>query len=449
MSLRVRLNILITLLFAVVLIGAGTYVISNARRAVSEEIESSARHTLQLIEVLLESVDLSGQIALQELVLESLSKLESSRHLQISVLREENRGGQTQVRQRAILVTAAPQWFIRLVHSKPMEFRRIIAEPGKPDIEIIIHADPSDEITEAWYETRSVLFFLLLFIALANVLLYFALGRYLAPIESIMAGLERIEQGDYHLRLPQYELPELTRISGKFNHMADVLLKSREENRELTQKALAIQEHERRHLAQELHDELGQSLSAIKAVAVSIEQKSVGMDSSISKNAKAIVSFSERMYEVARNMMQRLRPSVLDELGLLVALQDMIDDWNERHGEIFCHFNCPDDLRELGEDININLYRIIQESLTNVIKHAHADEVHVSIRRASNQLTVNISDDGIGYESSLMQRGLGLLGMQERVEALSGVFELSSEFEQGVSIRIVIPLARTNESMEN
>ena len=448
MSLRVRLNILITLLFAMVFIGAGAFVINNARGAVSEEIDSSARHTLQLIEVLLESVDLSDRLGLQELVLENLSKLESTRHLQISVLRLMGKDQQIKPQARQVIKSPAPQWFIRLVQSRPVEFQRIIAVPNKSDIEIIIHADPSDEITEVWYETRSVLFFLLLFITLANLLLYFTLGRYLAPVESILTGLERIEQGDYHLRLPQYELPELTRISDGFNHMADVLLESLEENRRLTQKTLAIQEHERQHLAQELHDELGQSLSAIKAVAVSIEHKAADKDSSIAENARAICSFSERMYEVARNMMQRLRPSVLDEFGLLIALQALADDWNERHGEIFCHFECNDDLRDLGEDININLYRIIQESLTNVIKHAYADEVFVKIRREPEQLLVSISDDGVGIELPLRQRGLGLMGMQERVEALSGEFELNSEINQGVKINIMIPLTTNPESRE-
>ncbi len=424
-----------------VFIGAGAYVISNARGAVSEEIESSARHTLQLIEVLLESVDLSGQQGLQELVLENLSKLESTRHLQISVLRLTEKEQRIEPPPSPVIVSPAPQWFVQLVQARPMEFQRIINVAGKSDIEIIIHADPSDEITEVWYETRSVLFFLLLFITLANILLYFALGRYLAPIGSILTGLERIEQGDYHLRLPQYKLPELTRISDKFNHMADVLLESREENRRLTQKSLAIQEHERQHLAQELHDELGQSLSAIKAVAVTIEQKSSDMDSSIAENARAIGSFSERMYAVARNMMQRLRPSVLDEFGLLVAIQALVDDWNEGHGEIFCHLECNDDLGGLHEDININLYRIIQESLTNVVKHARADEVHVQIRRTPEQLSLRISDDGVGFESSIRQRGLGLLGMQERVEALNGEFEITGEIKKGVKIAIMIPLS--------
>lgn len=441
MSLRIRLNILITLLFAAVLIGAGSYVISNARQAVSEEIQSSARHTLQLIQVLLDSIDLSAQLGSQELVLENLTHLESARHLQISVVRQAQRVRPFPPQARPVISSRAPKWFVRLVQPKPMEFRRIITASDGPGIEIIIHADPSHEITEAWYESRSVLFFLLLFITMANVLLYFTLGRYLAPVESILTALERIEQGDYHLRLPRYELPELTRIADKINHMADVLLRSRDENRRLTQKTLAIQEHERRHLAQELHDELGQSLSAIKAVAVTIEQKSSDMDPSICDSARAIGLFSERMYEVARNMMQRLRPSVLDELGLLVALQALIDDWNARHGEIFCHFDANDKLRDLGEDININLYRIIQESLTNVIKHAQANEVYIKIVRTPEQLSVNISDDGVGFDCASAQRGLGLLGMQERVEAINGKFKLDCDNKRGVKISIVIPLA--------
>ncbi len=449
MSLRIRLNILITLLFALVLVGAGSFVISKARHSVSEEIESSARHTLQLIEVLLDSVDLSGQEGLQELVIEKLSKLQSARHLRISVQRPSIRMKSIGPQSLPKISSLAPEWFIQLVKPGPMEFRRLIATAHTSQIEIIIHADPSNEITEVWHESRDILFFLLLFIALANVLLYFTLGRYLAPIESILTGLDRIEHGDYRLRLEQYELPELSRISDKFNHMAEVLLSSREENRQLTQQTLAIQEQERRHLAQELHDELGQSLSAIKAVAVTIEQKSIDQDPSVGDSARAIGKFSERMYEVAKNMMQRLRPAVLDELGLLVALQEMIDDWNESHGEVFCHFECNDDLRALGEDININLYRIIQESLTNVIKHAETDTAHVKIERIKGSLLLNIRDEGVGYDISNAPRGLGLLGMQERVEVLNGRLDIESSLKQGVKINISIPLEAVAEKQNS
>ena len=146
------------------------------------------------------------------------------------------------------------------------------------------------------------------------------------------------------------------------------------------------------------------------------------------------------MYEVARNMMQRLRPTVLDELGLLVALQEMIDDWNQRHGEFFCHFNCDADISSLGEDVNIHLYRIIQESLTNVIKHSEAEEVFIDIEGAEEGLRINIRDNGRGFEPEIVNRGLGLLGMQERVEAVNGKIDIASNTGKGVHISIILPL---------
>ena len=270
MSLRIRLSILITVLFVSVFIGAGSVLIRSARDTVIEEINSSASHTLQLIEVLLDSVEGIEEARIQELVLENLSQLASGRDLQIVIKNYSEGLKPIPPGSRPELSSNAPDWFERMVRPPPLEFRRIISLAGVSGMEVIILADPSAEITEVWYETRRVLFFLMLFIVLANLLLYFALGRYLSPISSILAALERIEHGDYQLRLPQYQLPELSRISDRVNHMADVLLASRNDNRKLAQKTLAIQEEERRHLAQELHDELGQSLSAIKAIAVSI-----------------------------------------------------------------------------------------------------------------------------------------------------------------------------------
>ncbi len=440
MSLRIRLSILITVLFISVFIGAGVFLIQSARDTVLEDINSSASHTLKLVEALLESVEDIDEPAIQQLVLENLSQMVSGRDLQIVIKRYSEGLKPFPPASRPEIKTGAPGWFVNMVQPPPLEFRRIISLAGISGVEVIILADPSAEITEVWFETRNVLFFLMLFIILANFLLYFALGRYLSPISSILTALERIEHGDYRQRLPQYELPELSRISDRVNHMADVLLASRNENRKLAQKTLAIQEQERRHLAQELHDELGQSLSAIKAIAVSIEKQADESEASIRNNAVTIGSFSERMYEVARNMMQRLRPTVLDELGLLVALQEMIDDWNQRHGDVFCHFNCRGDISGLDEDVNIHLYRIIQESLTNVIKHSKAEEVFIDLQRDTKKLEISIRDDGCGFEPEGVNRGLGLLGMQERVEAVNGKITIDSNTGDGVHIEIILPL---------
>lgn len=445
MSLRVRLNVLITLLFVLVLLGGSSYLISNARHAVSDEMQSTAYLTLQLVELVLASSKNSRQLDLQQHLLDKLATLETTRHLQIVLSRSGKPTFNMPPQVISTVSSNAPDWFVQRVKPSPIEYRRVFPGPDASYTEIIIRADPSDEITEVWYETRNVLVFLLTFIVLANFLVYFTLGKDLAPIEEILTGLDRIEQGDYRLRLPHFRLPELSRISDKFNHMAEVLLQSREENRYLTQRTLAIQEKERRHLAQELHDELGQSLIAIKAVAASIEQTTPEENKAVSDNVKTIIAFSDRMYDVARNMMQRLRPAILDELGLITALQEMIDSWNDRHGDVFCHFKVEGELDNLGEDININLYRIVQESLTNIIKHAKANEVQLSLSNKGSHSTdesllMVIRDDGMGFDITKTQRGLGLLGIRERVVALNGEFELNTGIDKGVEIVIKIPL---------
>jgi two-component system sensor histidine kinase UhpB len=274
---------------------------------------------------------------------------------------------------------------------------------------------------------------------LANILVYISLGRGLAPIESILKGLDGIERGEYQRRLPRFRFPEFSRISEKFNNMAEVLQTSSDENKLLTQKSLAIQEDERRILAQELHDEFGQSITAIKAVLASIEQTKYQDSEALKNSARTIGIFSDRMYEVARRMMRQLRPAILDEFGLISALQDMIDDWNSRHEDVFCHFEFNGKFDELGEEVNISIYRVIQESLTNIIKHAQATDVSVCLQRVEKDPVCNIGvkliikDNGVGFDDS-NQRGLGLLGMRERIEALKGSFEMESAINEGVEI---------------
>jgi len=454
MSLRFRLNLFITLLFALIFVSGSVYVIHNARRAVSDEVKATAYLTLQLVNIALTNVDSSGQIEQQTQVLEKIAALESTRHLNIELYRTDDSLGSKPGHLSAteIPITAyAPAWFIQLVKPAPVEFRHVVDEPGIPYTEILIKADPSDEISEAWAETRGVLGLLVVFVVLANVLVYITLGRGLAPLETILKGLEGIERGDYKLRLPAFNLPELARLSEKFNHMAAVLNRSREENRFLTQRSLAIQENERRNLAYELHDELGQSITAIKAVAVSIEKQSNKDAATIYESAGTIIRVSNRMYDVARNMMRRLRPPSLDELGLITTLQDMIDDWNARHQEIFCYFSFTGDMSELDEEINISLYRIVQEGLTNIVKHAQANTVKIFISVSETissdvknshhkHVILTMEDDGYGFDTDSVRPGLGLLGMRERAEALNGTLTIVSKPGAGLKIKVLIPL---------
>ena len=441
MSLRFRLNMLITLLFALILLAASFYVINNARTSVKEEMQSVSKLTLQLIEIALMSNSASNTFEIQQSVLENIANLESTRHLEIELYKTGNIGSMVPVRIIQTINAQAPDWFVRMVKPQPVEYRRVFRESLTAYTEILIRANPSDEITEVWNETRGVLGLLVLFAVLANVLVYISLGRGLAPIESILKGLDGIERGEYQRRLPRFKFPEFSRISEKFNNMAEVLQTSRDENRLLTQKSLAIQEDERRILAQELHDEFGQSITAIKAVLASIEQTKHQDSEALKNSARIIGTFSDRMYEVARRMMRQLRPAILDEFGLISALQDMIDDWNSRHEDVFCRFEFNGKFDELGEEVNISIYRVIQESLTNIIKHAQATDVTVCLQRVKNDpaytfgVKLLIKDNGTGFDET-NHRGLGLLGMRERVEALKGSFAMKSATNEGVEILV-------------
>ncbi|HHJ13709.1 MAG TPA: PAS domain S-box protein [Gammaproteobacteria bacterium] len=224
-----------------------------------------------------------------------------------------------------------------------------------------------------------------------------------------------------------------------------------EGNRFLIHKSLAVQEEERRKLARELHDELGQCTTAIQADAALIYERSRDQNRPIATSARAILDVSARIYDVVHSMMQRLRPAVLDDLGLVAALQEEVDAWRARHPGIDCRLESPEGLEGLGEAINISVYRIVQEALTNVARHASARQVgiHLQLEPAlagtPQRLRLSIHDDGRGMQPDPASRGLGLIGMRERVEALGGHFTIHTADGEGVHIDIHIPVSEAGE----
>ena len=151
------------------------------------------------------------------------------------------------------------------------------------------------------------------------------------------------------------------------------------ENRFVIQKYLEVQESERRHLARELHDELGQCITAIQADTQIILDHAADRDGRLVASATAIQDVSSRLYEVVHSMMSRLRPSMLDDLGLVETLKEEVDAWQSRQPRTTCSLSVKGELGELGEPINIALYRIVQECLTNIAKHASACTVDIRL----------------------------------------------------------------------
>jgi two-component system sensor histidine kinase UhpB len=217
------------------------------------------------------------------------------------------------------------------------------------------------------------------------------------------------------------------------------------ENRRLARENLRIQEVERKHLARELHDELGQYLNAIKLDAVSIRDGGA-LDACISRDAsQSIIRAVDHVHGAVSGMIGRLRPVGLDELGLVAAIEHCVDEWRQRLPGTRFSLSTGGSFDDLSESLTLTVYRLIQEGLTNISKHAHAAEAQVTLQRipgtqsAGDELRLGVADDGCGMDLSSPRSRFGLSGMRERVEMSGGTFELASAPGRGLRFSVCLP----------
>ncbi|MBI5617270.1 MAG: HAMP domain-containing protein [Gammaproteobacteria bacterium] len=439
MNLRLRLTLLLTSIFVITLgVGAG-YVMKNARAAVTDELLSSLDLASSLIGLMVaqEASETSAPDPVR--LARQLTGLGHPRHLHIElssspealVLALPAAGG-----NRA----RAPDWFIRTIEPDRLDLLRSVRVPNS-GLHVIVRADPAAEISEVWSETRLMLGVLVAFGVVAVALVSLVVGRALRPLYAVAAALERVERGEYASRVAGSGSSEVDAIAERFNHMASVLERSHREMTALATRSLAIQEEERRNLAHELHDEMGQSISAIKALAVSIGQRAPAADGTLATSAATIANVCTDVYDRVRHMMMRLRPIILDELGLVTALQNMIDDWNGHHEETFCRFDVTGRVPSLSPETSINLFRIVQEALTNIARHARATEAAIvlavePLASGRAKLRLRISDNGVGFDVDRIARGLGLVGIAERARAIGGTLSLASRAGAGTQFEL-------------
>jgi signal transduction histidine kinase len=205
------------------------------------------------------------------------------------------------------------------------------------------------------------------------------------------------------------------------------------DNRRLAQQYLQVQESERKLLARELHDELGQYLNAIKTDAVSLQP--------VSRASSAIVSNVDHVHGVVSDLIRRLRPVGLDDLGLRAALEHYLTNAQQRLPQVRIDAKLEGDLDSLGEAVNVTVYRIAQEGMTNVVKHSGASRVDLRIVRDGSHVELAMRDDGRGADLNAATAGLGLIGMRERVEMLGGQLRIDSAPSRGFSVEARIPVS--------
>jgi len=205
-----------------------------------------------------------------------------------------------------------------------------------------------------------------------------------------------------------------------------------------------LQEQERRHLARELHDELGQCCVAITVDAAAIAQDTREQLPSAHASAQAIGATAKHLQHVIRGLLTQLRPTGLDELGLVACLELLVESWSQVHG-IACRFAADALPDGLDEATNISIYRTVQESLTNIARHAHATQASVTLCGPATAagtgacIELAIDDNGSGIASDSMRNGFGLLGMRERIHALGGSVVFQARPAGGTRIVAVLP----------
>jgi protein-histidine pros-kinase len=279
-----------------------------------------------------------------------------------------------------------------------------------------------------------------------SFLIYRPVRNALAPSEAMLLTLKRMENGDLQARMPTFALIELDRIGQGFNHLAERLQETIGNQQRLARRLLNAREEERLHLSRELHDEFGQYLTSLNAEAsFALELANEGVPA-LRPCAESIGRTVSHMMEVLQQILHRLRPLGLEEFGLRASLQQLTDDWNRRaKGNTRFQLLFDEAIDRLPDNVAVTLYRIVQESVTNAVRHGRASEVDVCLTVDHDTLRLQISDNGRGgvapevSSETRKSGGFGLLGMEERVLALGGRLRILPREPQGTVIDVVLP----------
>jgi PAS domain S-box-containing protein len=566
MSLRFRLNLLITALLLLFVAAMGTILLNETRISIREGVESATRVTTQMLDRVIVSAFINPDWGSTHDVLQQfLEQLGRVRSTDIFLYDLQ---GHLIYRSPVSTFKAGevpPDWFTKLVTPQTEMVQRRIRYGTMQVV-----SNPSGAIREAWAGLKPLLWTAGGLFIFLNLAVYWMLGRALRPVENILGAIHRMEEGDLSARLGRFSLPEFNQIGQSFNRMAESLESRIEENRrlalivkqtndaimihdmngnisfwnpaaerlfgypsqaiigksasvlapqgregELTQNLEAIAsrrvienyetqrvthegrvvdvslsagplvdphddrvigeicsmrditerkhaeeaerrleesrqfthliqlhiEEERRNLARELHDELGQYVTAIKTFAVAIGNKAREQMPDVEANARTIVAAAEHIYDGMHNIIRQLRPGALDNLGLKETLRDAVTEWQRQNSDLRFSLEFSGDLGHLDETLNINLYRIVQEAVTNAIRYSEANAVDIALMQDGEDVYLTVQDNGVGMNLCHVDqsRHFGLLGMRERVQGLRGQFELDSQLGEGTCIRVRVP----------
>lgn len=441
-SLKTRVGLVLTALAAVFILILGAFWVHGTRASIHEEVEAATRVSAQWLQAVI------GEVG-------ELPPAARERRL-IAVVRGIGRVRANGLEIRSVvgdqLLYASPPSAYKRGRTAPGWLAGLLTPAFVPatletgDLRLILHPDPSRAVLDAWDELLAMAGWALSLLVALFLLVRRALARALAPLKPVMHALDRTGSGSFDTRLPVFATPELGRLALAFNGMADRLQSAVVENVRLeTERELALHvqarlEAERREIARELHDELAQGITAVRALAGAIAQRTPD-EPGVHGAAQSIIAVTTGVQDGVRGILHRLRPA--ESASLLERLNATLALWQARHAGIALEVHC-----ELGgvlpdELLSQALLRIVQEGLTNVLRHAGASRVELRLTRVEGGLGLSLADNGGGCDGSPSPEagsGLGLAGMRERVALLGGTLAIDSPAGGGFVLRAWLPV---------
>jgi len=447
LSLRARINLLLAVVLALGLVINIARLVAEAGPRVQAEDQSVIRLSREFIEMIV--ADLNDAPDPETKLKQIASDLSRLRHVSITLQDEAGQSSSLVRSTESDEARSPPAWFVTLVHPETTSVGVPVSVHGRPE-RLVITSHPNDEIAEIWdgivtqLEVGSATALALFLITMMVV------SRALAPLEALARAMTRIESGSYDARVEPGGAPELAVLCVKLNHLAATLGDAVEEKRRLAERAVSLQDLERKQIARELHDEFGPYLFSLRAHASALVRLSEHPEpggEALRRHGNAILQQVNALQQFNRRVLEKLRPVGLAELGLRGALEALLRLWGESRPDVAIETSISRALGETGETTELTIYRIVQEALTNVFRHAGATFVNVTIEPAEQRGThggggcalVRIRDNGRGLKPN-HKLGLGLTGMRERIMALGGTLSVASG-DGGVTVEAIIPKA--------
>lgn len=450
MSLRLKINLIVgamTLLFVAALLGQQ---FDSMRKSVNEEVVAANRVAAQLLNRTVWGYAAQGPQALVA-YLTGLGRVRSN---DITLLDPQGRELYRSPPSQYKSGRSAPAWFESLVSPAPS-----VQFIAFPDGKLLVHANASRAALDAWDDFVVQMGTAAGLLVLVNLLVFWLVGRAVRPFGRIVRALNELETGRFDVALPNLPGREAAAIGSAFNRMLSVLQENiaharraaqaeqqLSDNRELARWLDQKIEQERRMIARELHDELGQSVTAMRSVAMSIAQRLATRDPESAQAARVIADESSHLYDAMHGLIPRLTPLVLDHFGLEEALADLVE--RTRRSQPGVRIDLHVDLHvdppggSVPPEVLLTLYRAAQEGITNALRHGQAGSVVLQVRADEECLTLEVMDDGSGLAPDWAQRGghYGLRWLAERVESVGGRFRIEAHASRGVRLQVQVPL---------